>query len=61
MFSLVERGTTNENAEYDDIGQYGKFHNRLPKEKREITEFQRGNESIEYEFTQPCKNIYSCA
>ena len=50
MFSLVERGTTNENAQHDDIGQYGKFYNRLPKEKRKITEFQRGNESIEYEF-----------
>lgn len=49
-FSLVKRGTTDENAQHDDIGQYGKLHYRLPKEKRQIAEFQRGNESIEYEF-----------
>ena len=35
---------------YKWVGQYGKIHYRLPKEKRQIAEFQRGNESIEYEF-----------
>ena len=37
-------------AQYNLGMAYGKFHYRLPKEKRQIAEFQRGNESIEYEF-----------
>ena len=54
-FSLVKRGTTDENAQHDDIGQYGKIqtpdgevtnNKEIKKLKKEINDLKIENEIL---------------